>query len=105
MKQAPLLQLFAFAVPAMGNLLAVAVWLPLLRVEPGGAIRPMRESFYTVLVAAIALAFGVAVAAPLIKRGQSWLGGFCLLGSLTPLFVGLLTADAITQWKGLVWAP
>jgi hypothetical protein len=97
MKRAPPLRLFAFAVPAVGNSLAVAVRLPLLRVEAGAATRPLRESFYTVLIAALALAFGVAVAAPLVKRGQRWLGGFCLLGSLTPLFVGLLTADAITQ--------
>jgi hypothetical protein len=105
MKHIPCPRLLAVVVPAVANLLAVAIWLPLLKVEPGRAIRPMRESCFQVLVAGFTLAFGVPLAAQLLEKGQRWLGGFCLVGSLTPYFAGMLTADAIAQMKGLVWAP
>jgi hypothetical protein len=105
MKHFPAPRLFAVVVPAVGNLLAVAVWLPLLTVQRGAAIRPMRESCFQVLVAGFTWVVGVPLAAQLLEKGPRWLGGLCLVGSLTPYFAGMLTADVISQMKDLVWAP
>jgi hypothetical protein len=105
MRRDPLLPPSVIAVPVVANLLAVAIWLPLLRVEPGGAIRPMRESCFAFLIALIAFALGVPGGAALIKQGRRLLGIVCLAGSVTPLFTGLLTANLITYMNDLFWEP
>ncbi len=70
MRRAPVPRFVAVAIPAVGNLLSVAVWLPLLKVEPGAAIRPMRGSCYAILVAGITFFFGVPLGVQLVKKRQ-----------------------------------
>ena len=95
----------AIAVPILGNLLAVAVWLPLLRIADESHIRPMLQSVEWLTVAAISLGLGGGLGATLITRGARFRGWLCVAFSITPVVVGLLVARIITDAKGLIWAP
>src|ERR1043165_1384547 len=101
-----LVSLAAILVPIAGNLLAIAIWLPLLRVEPGSSVRPMLQSvvfFAIVFPTAIIGSFIAFGAMPNgIKRLSGWL---CFIFSCGVFFTGGFTLRLILSIRHLSLAP
>jgi hypothetical protein len=92
------------AVPVVANILAVLVWLPLLELPDGAVIRPMGACALQFSIALVTFPVGMMVAAWAVAT-RCWREAcFCFCFSLTPLFIGCLAADLISDLKHLVWA-
>jgi hypothetical protein len=91
-------------VPMLGNALAAYVWLPLWYIAPGTAIRPIMQCGAALVVAVGTCLAGVPVGVHFIIWGSRRRGWLCIVFSLTPLFVSMLTANLLTALNNLEWA-
>lgn len=90
-----------FGLPALGNALAIVLWLRLLFLPPGTVYEKPGPMGVCLFVAAGTLLVSLSVGAVLLrKRSFEWALVYVVFG-LTPLFAGRTTAAVICSWRGI----
>ncbi len=97
------LQLSALAVPLLGNMMGVCIWLPLLNIPAGGKMHACAtpEAAALICVAGGTLFGGGLIATWLWATGRKLAALLCVFFSLTPFPLSLITASYLVSLRNL----